>query len=212
MHYLLKKSLNLFLTILCIAVFVFPKFTYADNFIFIFNENESIENQTYNFLTSPVKNGGCGLTTESAAAIMGCIEHESSWRENAENPFDGGFGVLQWTFGRRARLISWCNEYGFDPNSLEGQMMFFRNELYNSYSETNGYHWPVCETLTTSRDVEEALKMFFCHMEAGENVSLTDTPYSKHSAVTTKTLYEIRLKDAIKYYEFYTGSEINTDM
>lgn len=72
------------------------------------------------------------------ATIMGNIKSESNFHSNiceggARVPYDkchtGGYGLIQWTsIGRYNGLGNFCNKYGCDPSSLEGQVRYMINE------------------------------------------------------------------------------------
>ena len=72
------------------------------------------------------------------ATIMGNIKSESNFYPNiceggARVPYHactrGGYGLIQWTsIGRYNALGNFCNKYGCDPSSLEGQTRFMLNE------------------------------------------------------------------------------------
>ena len=72
------------------------------------------------------------------ATIMGNIKQESKFipniceggaRVSYRNCLRGGYGLIQWTsIGRYNALGSFCNKYGCDPSSLEGQTRFMINE------------------------------------------------------------------------------------
>ena len=72
------------------------------------------------------------------ATIMGNIKQESKFIPNiceggARVSYDqclaGGYGLIQWTsIGRYNALGSFCNKYGCDPSTLEGQTRFMINE------------------------------------------------------------------------------------
>ena len=114
-----------------------------------------------------------GLSKAGTAAVMGCMSMESGLKASAENPSDGGYGLLQWTYSRKTDLFNWCYGNGYDPNTVTGQVMFFVHELNSTYSKAAKYSYPVYETLTTSDSLEDCLSMFFSHMEAGTNVIIS---------------------------------------
>ena len=72
------------------------------------------------------------------ATIMGNIKQESMFNANiceggARVPYhkcySGGYGLIQWTTAARYKgLGSFCNKYGCDPSSLEGQVRYMVNE------------------------------------------------------------------------------------
>ena len=72
------------------------------------------------------------------ATIMGNIKQESNFRANiceggARVSYDdchrGGYGLIQWTsINRYDNLGRFCEKYGCDPSSLEGQTRYMINE------------------------------------------------------------------------------------
>ena len=72
------------------------------------------------------------------ATIMGNIKQESNFRSNiceggARVSYGdchiGGYGLIQWTsVGRYNNLGKFCENYGCDPSSLEGQTRYMINE------------------------------------------------------------------------------------
>ena len=140
-----------------------------------------------------------GLSKAGTAAVMGCMAMESGLRVTAENPNDGGYGLLQWTHGRKTNLLNWCYASGLDASSMSGQVQFFVHELNATYSQAAGYSYPVYETLTTSDSVEDCLAMFFSHMEAGVNVTISSSKVYCGN-LTTLQLYNKRLNAAYKYF------------
>ena len=72
------------------------------------------------------------------ATILGNIKSESNFRSNiceggARVPYGdchrGGYGLIQWTsINRYDNLGKFCNKYGCDPSSLEGQTRYMINE------------------------------------------------------------------------------------
>ena len=72
------------------------------------------------------------------ATIMGNIKQESKFLPNIceggarvsyRDCTSGGYGLIQWTsIGRYNALGNFCNKYGCDPSSLEGQTRFMINE------------------------------------------------------------------------------------
>ena len=72
------------------------------------------------------------------ATIMGNIKQESKFISNICEGGDrvpygdcyrGGYGLIQWTsINRYNNLGKFCNKYGCDPSSLEGQTRYMINE------------------------------------------------------------------------------------
>jgi len=74
----------------------------------------------------------------SLATIMGNIKQESNFipniceggdRVSYSDCHSGGYGLIQWTsLGRYNNLGKFCDKYGCDPSSLEGQTRYMINE------------------------------------------------------------------------------------
>ena len=72
------------------------------------------------------------------ATILGNIKQESNFTANvceggARVPYSqctrGGYGLIQWTsLGRYNNLGKFCNSFGCDPSTLEGQTRYMINE------------------------------------------------------------------------------------
>ena len=72
------------------------------------------------------------------ATILGNIKQESNFHPNIceggsrvsyRDCTRGGYGLIQWTsLGRYMALGKFCEKYGCDPSSLEGQTRFMINE------------------------------------------------------------------------------------
>lgn len=72
------------------------------------------------------------------ATIMGNIKQESKFtsniceggaRVNYEDCHTGGYGLIQWTsIGRYNNLGKFCNNFGCNPSTLEGQTRYMINE------------------------------------------------------------------------------------
>lgn len=78
-----------------------------------------------------------GLPHKTICALMGNITGESSWNVDAiENGSGIGFGLCQWSFGRRTQLEA----YG---TSLQHQCEFLWSELTGENTATTGadYQW-----------------------------------------------------------------------
>ena len=79
------------------------------------------------------------ITDKNAlATILGNIRQESMFLPNISEGgarvaynrcYSGGYGLIQWTTaGRYYGLGSFCNKYGCDPSTLEGQVRYMVNE------------------------------------------------------------------------------------
>ena len=95
-----------------------------------------------------------GFSKNATAGIMMNIAAESSFRTNAveyqsgytiDNIWDvpaskaAGFGLIQWSYGRRINVINYARENNMSPTSLKAQLEYFNIELENSYPVTRKY-------------------------------------------------------------------------
>ena len=79
-----------------------------------------------------------GFNVAAACGIMANIRHESNFHPGALNSA-GSYGLCQWTGGRRWSLESYCDNNGFDYESLHGQLSFLAYELRNRYPGVYNY-------------------------------------------------------------------------
>ena len=88
-----------------------------------------------------------GITDKYAlATLMGNIKQESLFNANIceggarvpyEQCFSGGYGLIQWTTANRYRgLGDFCEKYGCNPSTTEGQLRY----LFNEYQWTRSEH------------------------------------------------------------------------
>lgn len=78
-----------------------------------------------------------GLTPEQAAGIVGNMERESGLDPNALEGGSGpGFGLVQWSFGRRENLENYAAEHGKPPGDLKTQLDFLWGELNGPENKT----------------------------------------------------------------------------
>jgi len=162
-----------------------------------------IQKQVYKLLTTTqVTNKP--LNEKAACAIMGIIKNESGFNPNATNPNDGGYGLIQWTNGRRTKLENWLSKNGYANNSVEGQIKYFFYELKKSYGSGTNYN--IYDYLINQEHtLDEYLLYFFGHAEAGTNImpgtEAWTRPYNKQTNPTIpKKLFENRLADAKGFY------------
>lgn len=95
-----------------------------------------------------------GFSQNATAGIMVNINAESGFRTNAVEYSSGytidnianvssseaaGFGLFQWSFGRRVNVINYLNSNGYSLTSLQGQLEYFVQELDTYYPTTKKY-------------------------------------------------------------------------
>lgn len=84
----------------------------------------------YNFLT-----GELGYNSAAACGVLANIECESGFQADIEEVGTGiGYGLCQWSFGRRTRLENWCSSNGYDYKTITGQLWYLKYELESSYT------------------------------------------------------------------------------
>ena len=92
--------------------------------------------QVYKFLVNDMKPK---LTKNQAIGVLVNIMRECSFDYTAIENSDGsgGYGLIQWTGGRRTNLVNWCTSNGYKYNTIEGQCKFLEHEFASSEVWTN---------------------------------------------------------------------------
>ena len=92
--------------------------------------------QVYKFLVNDMKPQ---LTKNQAIGVLVNIMRECSFDYTAIENSDGsgGYGLIQWTGGRRTNLVNWCTSNGYKYNTIEGQCKFLEHEFASSEVWTN---------------------------------------------------------------------------
>lgn len=71
------------------------------------------------------------------------VEHKSGYTidtiYNAPETKAAGFGLVQWSFGRRIKMINYAKSKGLSPTSLQAQLEFLNYEIQNNYPTTKKY-------------------------------------------------------------------------
>lgn len=100
----------------------------------------------FDYLTSE-----CNLSPAQAVGILANMAKESHFNPQVVEYATGqGYGLIQWSFGRRTDLVSWCNQHGYAYDSLEGQLEYLKvHELGNGAGWANG-------TISKFRQIEDA--------------------------------------------------------
>lgn len=80
-----------------------------------------------------------GMNAVQAAAVMGNMQAESGFSAGAEEVGGGGYGLVQWTGGRRDNLVKFAAKKGVPTNDVAMQVEFLLKE-YNKgdYRGING--------------------------------------------------------------------------
>ena len=70
-------------------------------------------------------------STAVSVGILANMRQECSFNPAAESSNGVYFGLCQWGKGRRDKLNSFCSQYGLEADSLPGQLLYLRWELYS---------------------------------------------------------------------------------
>lgn len=161
-----------------------------------------IQQFVYNFLYDK------GLPHISICALMGNITAESAWNVDAiENGSGIGFGLCQWSYGRRTQLEA----YG---TSLQKQCEFLWSELTGQNTDTTGadYQW----IADPSNSVDNGAG-FYCSNNAFLNgdgdIEFLTTAFCycwERPAYETNHLTTTRIPSATEFYSSmsYNGSGV----
>lgn len=151
---------------------------------------------------------GAGFSEVQVAGVMGNIEHESGFSPSIVERSNGvGFGLCQWSYGRRTKLESYARKMGKSPSNLDIQLQFLIGEMtkgsskpakgYASYSFSksstsyDGKSYPA-DAFEKATDIETATKAFcYCW----------ERPAAWAARISS------RIKSAKSYYKKYTGMD-----
>ncbi|MCD8109367.1 MAG: phage tail tip lysozyme [Clostridiales bacterium] len=108
-------------------------------------ENIQSVDDIYTFLTV-----SCGFTKAGACGVLGNLMVETGFNPTAGSP-STHYGLVQWDPGRYANLVAYCETYGFDYASLDGQLNFMLYEM-----QSNSTYKKVYNYLKTATDPQMA--------------------------------------------------------
>ena len=150
-----------------------------------------------------------GYNEFTTAAAMGNIEHESGFDTSAiEKGSGAGFGLVQWTGGRRTSYENYAKSLGKDPSDLNTQIQYLITELEaGSGIWTKGstkYGFGVLTrddwvNAASVNDIEKATKAFMCCFERPAYSSSTNH-------------IDRRIDSAYTYYQEFTGTQIDPSL
>ncbi len=120
----------------------------------------TVQSTVWNYLRNK------GLSQEDTAAIMGNIGggENVGWDTGAEEKEDksGGFGLIQWTGGRRELLNQFASERGTSPSDLNTQLDFLWQEL-------NGSHKHALAAMQNANGIADKTKAFMDTFEVPDS-------------------------------------------
>ncbi|MGF7010528.1 hypothetical protein M2146_001052 [Lachnospiraceae bacterium PF1-22] len=142
-----------------------------------------------------------GVEDVQKAAILGNIQAESGFNPGTVEGGSGiGFGLCQWSFGRRTTLESWASSNNKDVASVDTQMDFFWMEYSPDAERASGvaFQWIVSaysyEKFVGTTDIAEATTIF-CH--GWERCQVNES---------VAHLQSRRIPQAQFYYDKYAGT------
>lgn len=145
-----------------------------------------------------------GYSEITVAGTMGNIYAESGFDPSIVERGNGiGFGLIQWSFGRRTAIEKYASEQGKDVNSTELQVEWLLKECdpndsafawMNSSTSYDGKSWTYDEWKNAT-DIESAVRAFmFCFERPAGTSSL-----------------QKRIDAANEYYQEFTGTSVPTN-
>ena len=147
-----------------------------------------------------------GYNEIATAAAMGNIQHESGFDPNLIEKGSGvGFGLIQWSHGRRTKMENYAKEKGKSPSDLGVQIEYLLIELSNqtgAWSKSSsryGYGTLTRDDWANGNNLDIATKAFMACFERPSY-----DPSVNH--------IDRRLKSAAEYYEAFTGQPVDTSL
>lgn len=141
------------------------------------------QDKTWNFFLQK------GFTPEQIAGVMGNIELESGGYDPAaiEGGSGEGFGLIQWSFGRKSALFAMAESLGEDPKDVNFQLSYIWHELTGSESAALG---PFQETNSVYEATDTWMRL-----------------YERPNLSINNGHFDLRLEAATRYYEEYTNRD-----
>ena len=129
-----------------------------------------------------------GLKNVQAAAVMGNMYAESSFNSGAKESNGIGYGLVQWSFGRRTSLEAFATTKGVPASDIPMQIEFLLKEYNASYKSSLA-----STPFATGTDVSQATDSWMKIFEAP-----LYSPANDPAGLNSK-----RIPAAIKVYGFY---------
>lgn len=110
-----------------------------------------------------------GYSAEAAAGVLGNIDAESGFNQAIIEGGNGiGFGLCQWSFGRRTQLESYAASKGVSPSDLDTQIEFLLAEItpgggangYATYQLGSSNHGYTADDWKNASSPEDAAEVF----------------------------------------------------
>lgn len=161
------------------------------------NENwkdGTIQGQVWGYLKEK------GLNEIQIAGIMGNIQRESGFNPSTIEQGNGiGYGLCQWSFGRRIQLLKYASSMNTSPSNILLQLDFFWQEFSPSAQHTYGsYQWindKYSYDMFMNATTIEATTTIFCH--GWERCATSES---------LSALNSVRIPAAKSFYNLYKGT------
>ena len=123
------------------------------------------------------------LNTAAASGLLANIYRESRFDPAVNSTSETTIGIVQWYGSNREAEIEWCEENGYDPWSLEGQLLYLTCQLEGSYKSVYNYLLTVEDSAEGAYD---AAWYFCCYFERPSD---TETTADSRGVLAQDTIY-----------------------
>jgi hypothetical protein len=130
-----------------------------------------------------------------AAAIMGNMQAESGFNSDAKEPNGIGYGIVQWSFGRRTNLENEAKAEGVAVSDVAFQIKFLTGEYTKTYKNILA-----STAFATGTDVSAA---------TGAWMNGFEVPYNTPPSADKPKLQTVRIPVAVQIYGFFKNSVPN---
>ena len=115
-------------------------------------EYPSDESAIFYFLTEHM-----GMPASSACGVIANIEHESNFNPNALGDGGTSYGICQWhNPSRWDQLIAFCNDNGYDWETMDGQLYYLEYEITQGGEAYTGIYSVLMAQTDTSQGAYQA--------------------------------------------------------
>ena len=123
------------------------------------------------------------LNTAAASGLLANIYRESRFDPAVNSASETTIGIVQWYGSNRTAEIDWCEENGYDPWSLEGQLLYLTYQLEGSFRSVYNYLLSVEDSAEGAYD---AAWYFCCNFERPSD---TETAADSRGILAQETIY-----------------------
>ena len=98
------------------------------------------------------------INPAAAAGILVNIQFESGFDPNKLGDDGAAYGICQWRGDRLDQMVEFCDEYGYDPITMEGQLAFLVYDLQENYI----YPYDLVRLVSNPPDGATDAAFYFC--------------------------------------------------